>query len=69
MNHPEYGSKKYYSEMFSDILCDVDFQDSTTVENIFNGFIKALDDWFNYHDAQARTFSDLRVRVRKTLNL
>lgn len=71
-NLNQYGTTEYYTAMFSDILADVD---ATNTEHpndgdcIVNGFLYALEDWFNYHDTQARTYSDLRLRVRKALGL
>lgn len=69
---PTYGTTEYYADMFSDILADVDGESKdypNQSDRIVNGFLYALEDWFNYHDVQARTYSDLRLRVRKTLGL
>ena len=64
-----YLDRKYYAAMFSDILADVDGEDPEATDNIMDGFMLALEDWFNYHDVQARTYSDLRIRVRKSLGV
>jgi len=69
MNHPKYGTADYYAEGFSDYLADVDAKDPQTTENLIEGFYRALDSWFDYHDAQARTYEDIRKRVRKALTV
>ena len=61
--------RKYYAAMFADLLADVDGEDPEATDNIMDGFMLALEDWFNYHDVQARTYSDLRLRVRKSLGV
>jgi hypothetical protein len=63
-----YGTPEYYAEMFADILADVDAtSERPYADNIIEGFYQALEDWFNYHDAQARVYADIHQRVRKTL--
>ena len=69
MNKHPYGSTEYIAEYFSDIIADVDAGDPQATQRIFDGFLLALEDWFKYHDDQARAYSDLRVRVRKTLGM
>ena len=67
-----YGTTEYYADLFADILADVNGENKehpNEADRIVNGFLYALEDWFNYHDVQARTYSDLRIRVRKTLGL
>jgi len=67
-----YGTTEYYADLFSDILADIDGQNlahPNEADRIVNGFLYALEDWFTYHDAQARAYSELRLRVRKTLGL
>ena len=68
MKSTEYGTVEYYSEMFSDILADVDGYPETT-ENIYKGFLLAIDSWLDYHTTQADVFKEFRERVRKTLGL
>lgn len=67
-----YGTPEHYGDLFSDILADVDARNQShpnEADCIVNGFLYALEDWFNYHDEQAQAYSDLRIRVRKTLGL
>jgi hypothetical protein len=40
-----------------------------TAENLIEGFYQALDSWFEYHDAQARAYADIRKRVRQALTV
>jgi hypothetical protein len=62
-----YGTEESYAEMFSDLLADVDSEDPETCENLIKGFYRAIDSWFDYHDAQARAYAELRKRVREAL--
>jgi hypothetical protein len=64
-----YGTPEFYAEGFSDLLADVDADDPATAENLIEGFYQALDSWFEYHDAQARAYADIRKRVRQALTV
>jgi hypothetical protein len=65
-----YGTAEFYADQFGDLLADVDADDpQTTAENLIEGFYRALDSWFEYHDAQARAYADIRKRVRKALTV
>ena len=64
-----YGTPEFYAEGFSDYLADVDATNPATVDNLIEGFYQALDSWFDYHDAQARAYADIRKRVRQTLTV
>jgi hypothetical protein len=55
--------------MFGELLCDVQSDEPVTTENIIQGFYQALDDWFEYHDKQAREYADIRKRVRQALTV
>ena len=63
----QYGSVEFFEDGFSDYLADVDAENPATTENLIEGFYRALDSWFDYHDAQARAYADLRKRVREAL--
>jgi hypothetical protein len=67
MANLEYGTAEYYAEAFSDYLADVQADDPKTTENLIEGFYRALDSWFDYHDAQARAYAAMRKRVREAL--
>jgi hypothetical protein len=69
MRPTQYGSVEYYADGFSDYLADVDSKNPATTENLIQGFYQALDSWFEYHDEQARTYADLRKRVRQALTV
>jgi hypothetical protein len=69
MAHLEYGTADFYAEQFSDLLADVDAENPTTADALIEGFYRALDSWFDYHDAQARTYADIRKRVRQALTV
>lgn len=69
MNKHPYGSTQYIAAYFSDIIADVDSGDPQSTKRILDAFLLALEDWFKYHDDQAKAYSDLRVRVRTALGL
>lgn len=69
MRPTQYGSVEFYSNMFGELLCDVQSDEPATTENIIQGFYRALDDWFEYHDKQAREYADIRKRVRQALTV
>jgi hypothetical protein len=69
MNYDKYGTADFYEEAFNDILGDIDAKDPETTKNLIEGFYRAIDSWFEYHDEQARAYADLRKRVRQALAL
>lgn len=69
MAYLEYGTADFYAEGFSDYLADIDAKDPETTKNLIEGFYRAIDSWFEYHDEQARAYADLRKRVRETLTV
>jgi len=69
MAYLEYGTPEFYTEQFSDLLADVDAENPATADALIEGFYRALDSWFDYHDAQARAYADLRKRVRQALTV
>jgi len=68
MANLKYGTPECYAEMFADILADADLESEPThADAIIEGFYRALEDWFNYHNEQARLYADMHQRVRETL--
>ena len=66
----KYGTPEYYSAMFSDFLADVDTEYApNATENIYKGFLLAIDSWLDYHTTQADAYGEFRERVRKTLGM
>ena len=62
----DYGTVKFYEEMFSDILADAAEED---VDNIYQGLLNSLESWFNYHDNAARKYAAFRQRVSEALSV
>jgi len=64
----EYGTAEYYAEMFSDILADVnaDYAPSSS-DNIYKGFLLAINSWLEYHQEQTQAYISLRDKVRTAL--
>jgi len=69
MANLEYGTADFYAEQFSDLLADVDALNPATADALIEGFYLAIDSWFEYHDAQARAYAELRKRVREALTV
>jgi hypothetical protein len=69
MANLKYGTPEYYADCFGDFLADVEGENPPTADAIIEGFYQAVDDWFNYHDAQARAYAELRKRVRQALTV
>ena len=68
MTRTPYGTVEFYSEMFSDILADVDLESSPdSADNILKGFYHALDSWFDYHKNQSVIYALMRARVKEAL--
>ena len=64
-----YGAVDFYERLFSDILCDVQYDEPHITENIIEGFYRAIDSWFDYHELQAKEYAAIRERVRQTLSV
>jgi hypothetical protein len=69
MAYLEYGTADFYAEQFSDLLADVDAENPATADALIEGFYRSIDSWFEYHDAQARAYADIRKRVRQALTV
>jgi len=66
----KYGTAEYYSEMFSDIMADVDAEYApNATENIYKGFLMAIDSWLEYHSYQTNEYSKFRERVLDALGV
>jgi len=64
-----YGTPEFYQEQFADVLADVDSERPEYADAIVQGFLLAVDDWLNYHQAQANAYAQLRQRVREALTV
>ena len=68
-NVTEYGTVEYYAEQFGDFLADADAADPKYGDALVGGFLVALQEWKEYHEAQVNEYSRLDERVRSTLTL
>ena len=59
---PEYGTKEFYFECFSDIIGDLsdDHIDNSRAIVMLQAFEEAIDNWLQYHDKAARKYRDLK---------
>ena len=60
---PEYGTKEYYADMFSDFIADVDPERPETSENIIEGFKLALNGWREYHEQMKDQLEVMQKKV------
>jgi len=67
MNYSTYGTAEFYKEGFANYFADVDASNPEATENLIKGLFMVIDEWFEYHDAQAREFAEIRKRLRETL--
>ena len=61
MTH-KYGTKEYYKECFADFLGDCgtgDANDTETALNVLAAFREAVQDWIDYHEHCAQTYTTL----------
>ena len=49
-----YGSVQYYTDMFADIMADVQYDSPDYGDNIIAGFKAALKDWREYYEEQVK---------------
>ena len=62
MAKPEYGTKEYYKEYFSDILADVGTgmpRDRECAMQLLQAFREAIQEWLDYHQQCADTYATL----------
>lgn len=45
----DFGSVKYYSNLFADIIADIQHDRPIESDNLLAGFRQAIDDWRQYH--------------------
>ena len=57
MNKPEYGTREFYKEAFSDYLADINSEDPSITYSIVRGFFDALQDWRDYHVSTCSEFN------------
>ncbi len=64
----EYGTPEYYSLMFSDILADIEQEVAPeAANNIYKGFLLAMDSWIDYHNTQLVAHLEFKARVTTAL--
>lgn len=56
----DYGSPEYFSELFSDIIADLETEGN--VRNVMAGFERAITSWLDYHDESSSRYRELHRR-------
>ena len=60
MTDDKYGSVDYFSELFSDIIADLETEGN--IVNIMAGFERAICSWLDYHDDASSRYRELHRR-------
>jgi hypothetical protein len=60
----EYGTVKYYADLFADIIADIQHERPDESDNLIAGFKQAIDEWRKYHVNQVLELD----RVESKLN-
>jgi len=58
-----YGTPEFYSNLFQDILADVQHDQPHTSVAILQGFVMAIDEWAKYHKNEQMAFEELRENL------
>ena len=56
----EYGSEEYFSDLFSDIIADLETEGN--IRNVMAGFEQAINSWLDYHDECSSRYRELHRR-------
>jgi len=62
MNHEQYGTPEFYSELFSDIIADAEHPGA--IESILEGFELAVNSWIDYHGNAHKHYRELMARFQ-----
>ena len=58
-----YGSVQFYTDMFADILADVQYDNPVYGDNIIAGFKAALGEWRQYHEGQVMEYQRIEQKA------
>jgi len=56
----EYGSVEYFSDLFSDIIADLETEGN--IVNVMAGFESAINSWLEYHELSSSRYRELHRR-------
>ena len=58
-----YGSVQFYTDMFADILADVQYDNPVYGDNLITGFKIALREWRQYHEEQVKEYQRIEQKA------
>ena len=58
-----YGSVQFYTDMFADVLADVQYDNPDYGDNIIAGFKTALKEWRQYHEEQVKEYQRIEQKA------
>ena len=68
MTH-QYGTTKYYAELFADFIADIQHDSPETSDNLISGFKLAIDDWRQYHVKQILELDRVETQLNEKIGL
>ena len=63
----EYGTTKYYAEMFADFIADIQHDSPDFGNNLVLGFKLAIDHWRKYHLNQILELDRVEDKLESTI--
>ena len=63
INPNNYGSVQFYTDMFADILADIQHDNPVYGDNIIAGFKAALREWRQYHEEQVKEYQRIEEKA------
>ena len=64
-----YGTPEYYKEQFMDFMADAQSDQPEYGDALVEGFLLAVDDWKQFHQAQVFEYERIGERVRTAFTL
>ena len=58
-----YGSVQFYTDMFADVLADIQSDKPIYGDNIIAGFKAALKEWREYHEGQVKEYQRIEQKA------
>ena len=67
-SRPEYGTVEFYTDQFSDILADIQYDRPDITDNLVEGFRLAITDWKTYYEDQVNAMAATEKKFNETFN-
>lgn len=64
-----YGTPKYYAEMFSNLIADAQHDSPQFGDNLTEGFMLAIEQWKQYHEQQIQELERITKKVNDKIGV